>query len=284
MNFDGEGSIGTRTNSFLLRTDGSGYLANKNISWGADGKVVFGDEVTLNWHNLGSSFQQAVVSKSIRITGADTFTLLGDDSSSSTQLYPQSILLTMTEENITSTSSQRKWYYLKDDEWVKFSNANAKTLTILPDGKYWNDSSVLTVKCEVTIGTNVYIDTFTIRKQYILGYTVKVSSTQGDSFKNGKCATTLRASVYYQGNLVDDEFVAENFTFVWKKYNLPDIENEDTTWFQEQYDGDGNLIQEAIDRTQQSITLGYRISGSDLFICELQNGSSVFPYTFPVIF
>ena len=284
LNFDGEGSIGTRTNSFLLRTDGSGYLANKNISWGADGKVVFGDEVTLNWHNLGSSFQQAVVSKSIRITGADTFTLLGDDSSSSTQLYPQSILLTMTEENITSTSSQRKWYYLKDDEWVKFSNANAKTLTILPDGKYWNDSSVLTVKCEVTIGTNVYIDTFTIRKQYILGYTVKVSSTQGDSFKNGKCATTLRASVYYQGNLVDDEFVAENFTFVWKKYNLPDIENEDTTWFQEQYDGDGNLIQEAIDRTQQSITLGYRISGSDLFICELQNGSSVFPYTFPVIF
>lgn len=284
LNFDGEGSIGTRTNSFLLRTDGSGYLANKNISWGADGKVVFGDEVTLNWNNLGTSFQQAVVSKSIKITGGDTFTLFGDDSSSSTQFYPQSIVLTMTEENLSSTSSQRKWYYMKDGEWVKFSNANAKTLTILPDGTYWNDSSVLTVKCEVTIGTNVYIDTFTIRKQYILGYTVKVTSTQGDSFKNGSCATTLKASVYYQGNLVDDDYVAENFTFVWKKYNLPDIENEDTTWYNEQYDGDGNLIQEAIDRTQQTITLGYRISGSDLFICELQNGSSVFPYTFPIIF
>ena len=190
----------------------------------------------------------------------------------------------MTEENISSTTSQRKWYYMRDDEWVKFTNSNAKTLTILPDGSYWNDKSSLTVKCEVTIGTNVYIDTFTIRKQYILGYTVKVSSTQGDSFKNGRCATTLKASVYYQGNLVDEDYVADNFTFVWKKYNLPDIEHEDTDWYNAQYDGDGNLIQEAIDRTQSTITLGYRISGSDLFICELQNGSSVFPYTFPVIF
>ena len=64
----------------------------------------------------------------------------------------------------------------------------------------------------------------------------------------------------------------------------PYYNTEDTDWYNAQYDGDGNLIQEAIDRTQSTITLGYRISGSDLFICELQNGSSVFPYTFPVIF
>ena len=285
LNYGGDGSIGTRNNSFRLRPDGSGFLANQNILWDAEGKVVFGDKVTINWNNLDASFQQAAISKSIRITGADTFTLLGDDSSSSTQFYPQSIVLTMTEENISSTSSQRRWYYLKNDEWIKFANSNAKTLTILPDGQYWTeDSSVLTIKCEVTIGTNTYIDTLTIRKQYIIGYTVKVSSTRGESFKNGRCLTTLKASVYYQGNLVDDKFVSENFTFVWKKYNLPDIENEDTDWFQEQYDGDGNLIQEAIDRTAQSITLGYRITGSDLFICELQNGSSIFPYSFPIIF
>lgn len=284
LNFDGEGSIGTRTGSFLLKTDGSGHLANRNILWGADGRVVFGDKVTLNWGNFDETVQQEMISKSIKITGIDTFTLLGDESSSSTQFHPQSILLTMTEENMSSTSSQRRWYYLNGDEWVRFPNANAKALTILPDGQYWNDSSILTVKCEVTLGSNVYADTFTIRKQYIQGYTVKVSSSQGESFKNGNCVTTLKASVYYQGNLVRDDFVSENFTFVWKKYNLPDIEHEDMDWFHAQYDGDGNLIQEAIDRTQQTITLGYRISGSDLFICELQNGSSVFPYTFPIIF
>ena len=284
LNLDGMGSIGTRTNSFLLRTDGSGHFANKNILWDEEGKVTFGDHVTLNWNNLGPTFQQAVLPKSIKIIGADTFTLFGDESSSSTQFSPQSIVLTMTEENFTSTSSQRKWYYMKDDQWIRFTNSNAKTLTILPDGSYWADkSSSLTIRCEVTVGTNVYTDTFTIRKQYILGYTVKVSSTQGTSFKNGYCSTTLKASVYYQGNLVDEQFVADNFVFVWKKYNLPDIENEDTEWYKEQYDGDGNLIQEAIDRTQSTITLTYRISGSDLFVCELQNGSSVFPYTFPVI-
>lgn len=285
LNHQGDGSIGAKNNSFRLYPDGSGFLANQNITWDATGKVVFGDKVTLNWANLDPFFQQVAMSKSIRITGPDTFTLLGDDSSSSTQFYPQSITLTMSEENISSTSSQRKWYYLKGDTWVRLMNSNGKTFTVLPDGHYWEeDSSVLTIKCEVTVGTNVYVDTLTIRKQYILGYTVKVTSTQGELFRNGRCATVLKASVYYQGNLVNDDWAAENFTFVWKKYNLPDIENEDTTWFQAQYDEDGNLIQEAIDRTQQSITLGYKITGSDLFVCELQNGSSVFPYTFPIIF
>lgn len=285
LNYDGEGSIGTKTGSFKLHPDGSGFLANQNISWDPAGRVVFGDKVTINWNNLDASFQQAAISKSIHITGADTFTLLGDDSSSATQFYPQSITLTMSEENLSSTSSQRKWYYLRGNEWIRLTNSNAKTLTVLPDGHYWEkDSSVLTIKCEVTVGTNVYTDTLTIRKQYIIGYTLKVTSTQGDLFRNGQCATTLKASVYYQGNLVDDAWVAENFTFVWKKYNLPDIENEDTDWFKEQYNEDGELIQDEIDRTQQTITLGYRITGSDLFVCELQNGSSVFPYTFPIIF
>lgn len=284
LNYDGNGSIGTRTKSFLLRTDGSGYFANQNISWDEQGKVTFGDEVTLNWQNLGQSVQQAMLSKSVKITGADTFTLLGDESSSATQFSPQAITLTMTEENLTSTSSQRKWYYLKEKDWVRFQSQNSKMLTILPDGAYWNSDSSLTIKCEVTIGANVYTDTFTIRKQYILGYTIKVSSTQGESFKNGNCTTTLQADVYYQGKLVDPSYVEENFTFVWKKYDLPDIENESQGWWEKQTDEEGNVIQEAIDRTQRIIQLGYRISGSDLFICELQNGSSVFPYTFPIIF
>lgn len=284
LNLDGDGSIGTRTKSFLLRTDGSGYFANMNIQWDSNGRVTFGDDVTLNWNNLGQSVQQQLVSKSVKIIGSDTFTLMGDESSASTQFSPQAIELTMIEENISSTSSQRKWYYLNDKTWTVFSKQTAKTLTILPDAVYWNDQGSLTVKCEVTIGANVYTDTFTIRKQYILGYSVKISSTQGESFKNGDCSTILQADVYYKGNLVSPAYVEENFTFVWKKYHLPDIEHEVQGWWEEQYDSEGNLIQEAIDRTARIITLGYRISGSDLFICELQNGSSVFPYSFPIIF
>lgn len=283
LNFDGAGSIGTRTKSFLLRVDGSGYLANMNIEWDSSGKVTFGENVTLNWSNLDSTVRKEISSKSIKINGADTFTMMGDESSSATEFYPKTITLNIEEENITSTSSQRQWFYLNNNEWTKIKSANAKQYIVYPDSAMWNDGSVLTLKCMVTIGANTYSDTFTIRKQHIVGYTVEVTSNQGKSFKNGSCSTILHADVYYQGKLVDPDFVKDNFTFVWKKFHLPDVSNEVNGWWNEQQDANGNVIQEAIDRTQQEITLGYKITGSDLFICELQNGSSVFPYTFPVI-
>lgn len=283
LNYDGAGSIGTRTQSFLLRVDGSGYLANMNIEWDSDGKVTFGENVTLNWSNLDSSVRKEISSKSIKINGADTFTMMGDESSSATEFYPKTITLNIEEENITSTSSQRQWFYLKDNEWIKIKSANAKQYVVYPDSAMWNDGSVLTLKCVVTIGANTYSDTFTIRKQHIVGYTVEVTSNQGKSFKNGSCSTVLHADVYYQGKLVDPQYVKDNFTFVWKKFHLPDVSNEVSGWWDEQQDANGNVIQEAIDRTQQEIVLGYKITGSDLFVCELQNGSSVFPYTFPVI-
>lgn len=284
LNFDGAGSIGTRTKSFLLRTDGSGYLANENIDWDSDGKVRFGEGVTLSWSNFDSSVRKEISSKSIKIIGSDTFTLLGDESSSTTEFFPEIITLSIEEENLTSTSSQRQWYYLKENEWVKIQQANAKTYTVYPDASIWNDGSVLTLKCVVTIGGATYSDTFTIRKQHIVGYTVQVISNKGTSFKNNDCSTTLRANVYYQGKLVDEDYIADKFTFVWKKYHLPDIEHEVEGWWEEQTDEDGNVIQEAIDRTQREVTLGYRIAGCDLYVCELQNGNSVFSYTFPVIF
>lgn len=283
LNFDGAGSIGTRTNSFLLRVDGSGYLANKNIEWQSDGRVTFGENVTLNWSNLDSTVRKEISSKSIKIIGSDTFTMMGDESSSATEFYPKTITLNIEEENITSTSSQRQWFYLNDNEWVKIKSANAKQYVVYPDATMWNSGSVLTLKCVVTIGANIYSDTFTIRKQHIVGYTVEVTSNQGKSFKNGSCTTTLHADVYYQGKLVAPAYVKDNFTFVWKKFHLPDVTNEISGWWEEQQDANGNVIQEAIDRTQQEIVLGYKITGSDLFVCELQNGSSVFPYTFPVI-
>ena len=112
---------------------------------------------------------------------------------------------------------------------------------------------------------------------------MEVTSNQGKSFKNGSCSTILHADVYYQGKLVAPQYVKDNFTFVWKKFHLPDVKNEVDGWWNEQQDANGNILQAAIDRTQQEIVLGYKITGSDLFVCELQNGSSVFPYTFPVI-
>lgn len=55
LNFDGEGSIGTRSNSVLIKTDGSGHFANKNIKWNKNGDVTFGKNVTMTWDNLDQS-------------------------------------------------------------------------------------------------------------------------------------------------------------------------------------------------------------------------------------
>lgn len=284
LNFDGAGSIGTRTKSFLLRVDGSGYLANMNINWDSDGAVTFGENVTLSWQNLDSSVRKEIAAKSVKILGGDTFTLMGDESSATTDFSPKIITLTEEETNLASTSSQRQWYYLKNNEWVKIRGANAKTYTVYPDSVAFTGDSTATFKIVLTIGANTYSDTFTIRKQHIIGYTITLTSEKGVSFKNNQCLTKLRADVYYQGKLVDPEFVKDKFTFVWKKFHLPDIDNEISGWWEEQKDANGKVIQEAIDRTQQEITLGYAITGSDLFTCELQTGSSVFPYVFPLIF
>jgi hypothetical protein len=271
LNYDGDGSIGTKTGSLLLKTDGSGYFANQNIKWNKVGDVTFGKNVTMSWDNLDNSVKEEIKSKSIRIVGEDIFTLLGDLTGADPTTNPADITLTLEEENIASTSSQRQWYYKDGYDWIKFDGANAKTLTIFPFADYWNNANSLTVKCEVSYLNENYSATFTVKKQYIQGYTIDITSSKGASFKNYDCSTTLTANVYYQGKLVDPEYVAENYTFQWHKYHLPDLENEETGW------------DSGIDTTKQQITLNYEISGQDVFVCELVLTAG-FPYEFPLIF
>lgn len=283
LNYDGQGSIDTRTGSILLKTDGSGHLANANIKWTPQGDVTFGKGVTMTWDNLDASTKEELVSKSIRITGPDTFTLLGDITGADPITKPATITLTLEEENIQSTSSQRQWYYLDGYDYIPFEGENGKTLTIMPYADYWNNSQTLTVRCGVTIIDVEYADIFTIKRQYIIGYSLEVISSQGTSMKNGSCQTVLTANVYYQGKLVDPEYVAENYTFQWTKYHLPDRESPVIGWADEQVDSNGNVIRPAIDTSLPSITLDYAITGQDYFECELLNGN-MFPYEFPLIF
>lgn len=283
LNYDGEGSIGTRTKSFLLRIDGSGYIANENIKWDKNGKVTFGSDVTLNWDNISESVQKELVSKSIKIVGADTFIVAGNPSDGIAIYSPITIDLSLEEENIQSTSSQRQWYYLSGEEYIALEGENGLTFSLSPDGNYWTDDNILIIKCVVTIDQKTYSDTITIKKIYTDGYSIIITSKQGEIFKNGECQTILTANVYYQGVLLSPEYVASNFVFNWSKYNLPDLENEDTDWYNEQIDENGNVVQEAIDRTKSTIVLNYKITGSDLFTCELRQ-SSGFPYIFPITF
>lgn len=281
LNYDGNGGIKARNNAFVINNDGSGHLANANIVWDSNGNVTFGAGVVINWDNLGNDVQSQLWSASIRLTGPDTFMLIGDLSGSSS-FAPASIVVTINETHLSSTSSQRKWYYLLGLQWVEIENENGLSLEILPTASYWGDANTLTIKAEVTIDGAVYADTMTLRKEYLTGYAVEIVSSQGETFLNGQCQTILTANVYYQGLLVDPEYVAENFVFYWRKYTLPDIANEVSDWWQAIYDDENNIVQPFIDRTARSISLNCPISGSDMYTCELQTGTG-FTFSFPVV-
>ena len=271
LNADGEGSIGAMGNSVMIRPDGSGHIAQENISWDEEGNV-----------NFSGNIQNILGNKYIHIIGSDTFMLIGD-LSGNTSFTPSSILLRLNEFNLTSTPSQRAWYYLHGTEWIQIEGEEGLTLEITPNSSYWGNSNALTIKAEVTMEEDVLADSITLRKEYLTGYSVEIVSSQGETFMNGQCQTVLTANVFYQGLLVDPEYVAENFVYYWRKYDLPDHINEVDGWWQAIYDDQNNLVQPFIDRTARSISLNCPIQGSDLYTCELQLGVG-FPFTFPVVF
>lgn len=274
-----DGSIQGRGDSLRLNPDSSGHFGKQAIRWNTLGEVTFGDKVKLTWNNLTDDVKQEIQSKSIKIQGVDTFTLLGDATGCDPISDPQCIILNLDEENIVSTNANRKWQYLDGYAWVDFPDGynNNETLTIWPyndSPDYWNSSNKLTVRCVVTIAGNEYKDTFTIRKQYITGYIIEITSSNGIGFRSESCVTTLTANVYYQGKLVDPEFCKEHYIFNWVKYDIIDGEKVEDEGFWEK---------EGVNRTSQQITLDYSISGSDLFSCELEL-ADVFPFDFPIFF
>lgn len=271
-----DGGIGTRSKSFLLRQDGSGYLAKKNISWDKKGKVTFSSGVTLNWDNLSGDAQDEIRNRYCRIMGEDTFSVIGYDTSAPTS--PVSITLTLDEVGYTSTSDQRQWYFKNGSIWYPIENGNGTSLVVTPDSEWWGGTSgngeivggetTLNIKCVVTLDSNhVYMDVKTIRKQYVQGYTLEVVSSNGNSFQNGACGTTLTANVYYQGALVDQAYAIEHFNFIWHRYRASDMTELEMNGVAE-----GNTL-----------TLDCLLDSSEVYVCELMT-LDAFDYSFPILF
>lgn len=292
LNYDGTGAIDTRSNSFRLNQDGSGYLANENIKWDQQGKVTFGKDVTLNWDNLGDDAKDEMANRYMRIVGQDMFTIIGqEDSVTGKTCSPSSIVLELEEVGFQSTSSQRQWYLLIGDNWVAIPGANGPTLEVFPDSCYWlgyvstppqtdgqgntityHGESRVTFRCVIKLNdSRTYADTFNINKQYVQGYTVQVTSSKGTAFQNGVCSTVLTATVYYQGQPVNTEYALENFTFTWHRYKKGDPTKD--LGFEDLDVTDGANV----------LTLNYEMDGTDVFICEL-GFADHFDYSFPIIF
>jgi len=292
LNYDGTGAIDTRTNSFRLNQDGSGYLANENIKWNPDGKVTFGKDVTLNWDNLSDDAQNEMANRYMRILGQDTFTIIGqEDTTNGKTCSPSSIVMTLEEVGFSSASSQRQWYLQVGDEWIAIPGANGKSLEVFPDSCYWlgyvtdppetdvngnpityHGESRVSFQCVIKLNdSRTYTDTFNIIKQYVQGYTVQVTSSKGNAFQNGVCSTVLTATVYYQGQPVNLEYALEHFTFTWHRYKDNDLTTD--LGFEDLDATDGDNV----------LTLNYEMDGTDVFVCEIGLADH-FDYSFPIIF
>lgn len=292
LNYDGTGAIDTRTNSFRLNQDGSGFLAKENIKWDSNGKVTFGKDVTLNWDNLGKDAQDEMANRYMRILGQDTFTIIGqEDSTTGKTCSPASIVMSLEEVGFESTSSQRQWYLQIGDNWVEIPGANGQSLEVFPDSCYWlgyvmpppttdsdgnpityHGESRVSFRCVIKLNdARTYTDTFNITKQYVQGYTVQVTSSKGNAFQNGVCATVLTATVYYQGQPVSTEYALEHFTFTWHRYKIDDLTTD--IGYSDLDVTDGNNV----------LTLNYNMDGTDVFVCELGLADH-FDYSFPIIF
>ena len=289
LNYDGNGGIATRPTgpnnepSLVLNQDGSGHVAQGKIRWDENGNVVFDKDVYINWDNLGDDTKSQLVHKAIKIVGADSFTLIGDDIDEEPTMTPESIVLSLEETNLTSSSETRCWKYLDGVDWVDFPEGlnNGKTLRIYPYSEspdYWKDLNQLTVRCVVNFYGQEFTDTFTIRKFFIEGYTLELVSSRGSSFKNNSCSTRLTGNVYYQGQLLDKVYCQERFQFKWTKYNIINGEMvEDNTFWSKPG------VVKYLDPAHQEIELDYVMSGTDYFVCELV-WLTHFPYSFPISF
>ena len=130
------------------------------------------------------------------------------------------------------------------------------------------------------------MDTITIRKYLMEGYTVIISSSKGNSFRNGQIDTILTAQVYYQGEPVPEEFVKKHFTYQWRKYQLPDLDHEvEDWWITTEVSETGKPHDVIIDRNSKTLTISGQIAGSEAYVCEiLTKSGNCFPYDFPIIF
>lgn len=276
LNYDGEGGIGTKSKSLYLAQDGSGYLANENISWDEDGNVTFGSGVTLSWTNLDYTTQKEMASKSLLITSdANTFYAIPDNDG--TIWYtPTEITLTLEETNIESTASERTWYYLDGSEYIEIEGENELTFVVDPDADYWGSATQLVFKCSVDLDGSVYSATYTVYKVSGEGYIAEISSSNGDVFTNGDCSTTLTVNVRYNGVLLTEDEVDSLFDIQWCRYALDDEEHETAIDFED----------EELDTTAQSITLDYEIDEGDYYTVTLSSkeDGTAFPLTFPVTF
>lgn len=219
LRLNDDGSISSNNNSFVINRDGTGHFAGGKFKWTEDTIELTG--VTIKWGDMDEETQDNIVSKSVKITGEDTFHYpdrMEDDCS------PDEIQLIADEYNFTSKDDEHEWSYLSSSgEWIRFPGVQKNTITVKPDFEGWEGRDTLTVMYSAIYNETEYRDSFTITKRYdgVTGedaYALHITSSNGQIFKNGVVHSTLTAHVYRGGMDITGEIPPDWFD--WKRSSL----------------------------------------------------------------
>lgn len=223
LNVDGQGTLASRTNSFALKQDGSGHLANENIKWDKDGMVTFGEKVKLDWSNLTPDAQTALNPKSIDIIGSNQISVVYDAETGEAIYTPTSTKLQVVGHGFNLTGKRIEWGYidLEGNYHILYSSIISSqpefTVEPPPTGVYWQNDMGCTLKCTVTGEQVTCSDTINIQIVRMAGYGVQITSTQGHFFIDGACKTKLKAIVSYNGNVLSKDEYTARLDYEWKR-------------------------------------------------------------------
>lgn len=140
---------------------------------------------------------------------------------------------------IDNTNVSYQWHKLKSDgTWESLAASNAYGITgtttneiTIPAAAVLNFESF---KCVIK-DTDAASGTYNTSVSDIISfsdlsdpYVIEVSSTTGDKLVNGQGSTTIKATVWQDGEAFADSAADTKFTFDWKKYKKDGT--QDTTW------------------------------------------------------
>lgn len=213
LRLNADGSIEAGNKSFVINPDGTGYFASGRFKWTED--TITLQDVTIHWEDFDEQAQENLLPKSVSISGTDTFHYT--DTLDKSTIQPEKIELIATEHNFISQIS--KWQYLSiDDTWKDIATGNTYLLT--PTFHGWEERDVLTMQYKAIWDNKEITKTYTITKQYDGqdAYSVYISSSQGNTFRNGIITTVLNATIYKGGIDITDRI--PDYNFKWTRGSM----------------------------------------------------------------
>lgn len=157
LRFCDDGSIRSRNDSFIIKSDGTGQFADGRFAWTKD--TITLQDVTIRWEDLTQEAQNNLSSKGVRITGRNVFYYDKDGTVDSN-------ITALEAEEINIVPTSRKWEYLSPNgSWI--SAGSASTSLLLSDtSSIWSQKNNLSIKYTAIVNNKEYYDLISVYKVY----------------------------------------------------------------------------------------------------------------------